>query len=213
MEYTTDKIAKDVRTALDMNRVSTALEGIGDIDTLTLNDIIKSKIPEATRGVHNLAPVQMLDSAKDFKTAKLGWGVKESGVVKLPDDFMRLVKFRMSDWARPVYSVGTPEDSDYWMRKSPYKGLRGTPERPRCVLVPTESGYELEYYSCKDREATIEEALYMPWAEEKNGAIDVCEKCYQAMVYEAAALTYVTIGENEKGTVLEALAKKELGIQ
>lgn len=38
--YHLDEIAKDVRIALDQNTTSDALREIGDVDTLSLNDII-----------------------------------------------------------------------------------------------------------------------------------------------------------------------------
>ena len=45
--YPLDKIAEDVRIALDQNMVSDALTEIGDVDTLALNDIIKSMAEQA----------------------------------------------------------------------------------------------------------------------------------------------------------------------
>lgn len=45
--YHLDEIAGDVRIALDQNTTSDVLKEIGDVDTLALNDIIKSKIIEA----------------------------------------------------------------------------------------------------------------------------------------------------------------------
>mgnify|MGYP000053876088 len=42
--YHLDEIAGDVRIALDQNTTSDVLKEIGDVDTLALNDIIKSKI-------------------------------------------------------------------------------------------------------------------------------------------------------------------------
>ena len=42
--YQIDKILEDVRVSLDMNSSSDTLAQVNDTDTLSLNDIIKSKI-------------------------------------------------------------------------------------------------------------------------------------------------------------------------
>ena len=51
--YQIKNITKDVRVALDQNGVSDSLEGIGDVDTLELNEIIRSKVVEAVKRVHS----------------------------------------------------------------------------------------------------------------------------------------------------------------
>ena len=53
--YHLDEIAKDVRIALDQNTTSDVLKEIGDVDTLALNDIIKSKVVEDVKRI-NISP-------------------------------------------------------------------------------------------------------------------------------------------------------------
>ena len=67
--YQTDRIGRDVRIALDRNMTSDALKLIGDVDTLALDDIIKSKILEAVKRVHSAAPAHLLDGGYNFGDA------------------------------------------------------------------------------------------------------------------------------------------------
>lgn len=72
--YQLDDIAKDVRIALDQNMASDTLAAIGDVDTLALNDIIKSKIVEAVKRVHSSAPPYLLDGGHNFGDA-IFWNI------------------------------------------------------------------------------------------------------------------------------------------
>ena len=72
------------------------MKEIGDVDTLALNDIIKSKIIEAVKRVHSSAPPYLLDGGHNFGD-EVYWQKCESGWVLLPEDFMRFVVFQMSD--------------------------------------------------------------------------------------------------------------------
>ena len=62
MIYQLDKIMRDVRICIDQNMESEALVESGDIDTLALDEIIKSKILEAIQRVHVEAPNYLLES-------------------------------------------------------------------------------------------------------------------------------------------------------
>ena len=62
MEYGVEKIKQEVRVALDQNMSSDALLSISDIDTLSLEQIIESKIEDAAKIVTRDAPSYLLDS-------------------------------------------------------------------------------------------------------------------------------------------------------
>ena len=96
MIFQIDKIMQDVRICLDQNMESDALIESGDIDTLALDEIIKSKILEAIQRVHRDAPNYLLEGGHNFGDA-VYWRELESGWVLLPKDFLRLVVFEMDD--------------------------------------------------------------------------------------------------------------------
>lgn len=210
MVYRVENIVKDVRVALDENRISESLLKVEDFETLTLDEIIKSKIEESAQAIESVAPMALLDDTHNFADA-IYWDEMESGWTFLPDDFMRLVSFRMSDWERTVHSAITPVDPLYDMQSSRYKGLRGTPQKPVCAIVMRPEGKVLEFYSCKSEDAYVAQATYIPYPEiDKDGGIDIPRRCYRAVVYSIAGAASAAIGAAEKATLLNETAKQML---
>ncbi len=207
MIYQIDKIMQDVRICIDQNMTSDALIDTGDIDTLALDDIIRSKIVEAVERVHLSAPNHLLESGHNFGDA-VYWGDLESGWVLLPDDFMRLVVFEMDDWEQAVYQAISTDDAEYEKQRSRFKGLRGTSQRPVCAIAIRPEGRVLEFYSCKSEAAQVSRAIYIPYPTiDEDDGVDVSERCYKAVVYTAAGLTLITCGEVDKGNNLSEMAQ------
>lgn len=207
MIFQIDKIMQDVRICIDQNAKSDALINIGDIDTLKLDEIIKSKILEATQRVHIEAPNFLIEGGYNFGDA-IYWRDLESGWVLLPQDFLRLVVFEMSDWERAVYQAISTDDPDYEKQRSRIKAIRGTAQRPVCAIAIRPEGKVLEFYSCKSKEATVSRAMYLPYPTiDENGGVDICERCYNAVIYTAAGLTLMTCGETERANAVFELAQ------
>ena len=140
MIYQLDKIMQDVRICLDQNMMSDALLESGDIDTLSLDEIIKSKILEAVQRVHMSAPNYLLEVGHNFGDA-VYWRELESGWVLLPPDFMRLVVFEMDDWEQAVYqAIRLLSDCDLWWHFRIHPTCRpsrhcGLPKRHRLYVL------------------------------------------------------------------------------
>lgn len=208
--YLVDDIVRDVRIALDRNMESAPLADIGDVDTLALDEIVRSKVVEAVRTVHSDAPVHLLDGGHNFGDA-VYWKEKECGWILLPEDFMRLVVFRMSDWERPVYEAKEPEGPDWERQSSRFKGIRGTAQKPECFITFRPEGRALEFYSCKSEDATVTKGVYLPYPSvDGQDGIEVCSKCRRAVDYTAASLVLSTLGDNEKAAVFAELAKNAM---
>lgn len=207
MIYRIAEVARAVRIALDQNNVSEQLLNESDIDTLSLEEIIRSKIEEAARRVETAAPVHLLEEGHSFGEAVF-WEKYESGWVLLPDDFMRLIAFKMSDWERTVYTAISADDPEYLKQSSRYKGIRGNVQKPVCAIVNRAEGKALEFYSCNSESAYVSRASYLPYPKvDEDGGIDISEKCYTAVVYMAAALTLLTYGEADKASAMTELSK------
>lgn len=208
--YRLERIARDVRIVLDQNMVSAALAETGDVDTLSLNEIVLSKIAEGVARVHSEAPAYLLDGGNNFGDA-VYWQGDGCGWVLLPEDFMRLVVFEMSDWERAVYHAISEDDEEYELQSSRFKGLRGTPQKPVCAIVVRPEGRVLEFYSCRSEAAQVSKAVYMPYpAVDPYGGIGICRRCYKAVVYTVASLVLFTYGDTDKGNALSELAKTAL---
>lgn len=210
MIYKLADIARDVRIAIDQNMTSEQLIATEDIETLSLAEIVRSKILEAVVRVHSNAPTYLLEEGHNFGDAVF-WGDFESGWVLLPQDFMRLIAFRMSDWERTVYAAISVDDPLYSKQSSRYKGIRGNVQKPVCAIVNRAEGKALEFYSCNSEEAYVSRASYLPYPKiDCYDGIDICERCYTAVVYTAASLVLTTYGEAEKASALTELAKSIL---
>lgn len=207
MIYQLGKIIEDVRICLDQNIKNEALLDSGDLDTLALDEIIKSKILEAVQRVHMESPNYLLELGHNFGDA-VYWAEKESGWVLLPEDFMRLVVFEMDDWETAVYQAISTDDPEYEKQHSRFKALRGTSQRPVCAIAIRPEGRVLEFYSCKSKEAQVSRAVYIPYPKiDANQGVDISERCYTAVVYTAAGLTLMTCGEVEKGNAVSEMAQ------
>lgn len=197
------EMAKAVRVAIDMNRGDEPLFVEEDTDTLTLDEIIMAKLADAVRLVETEAPATMLESGHDFGD-NIFIGEDGKGFVILPEDFMRLIAFRMSDWKRTVFEAISENDSQYALQSSKWKGICGNPEKPVCAIVRRSEGKVLEFYSCNDNTAFVTQATYVPIPKiDIDGGIDVAENCYRAAIYRAASLALASVGDQLSTTMLE----------
>ena len=211
MVYRIDRIIRDVRVAIDQNTADRQLEDLGDRETLELNETIGSKIKEGARSVLTVASPRFLEEGH-ILDGGVCHGKNGSGWILLPDDFMRLLAFRMSDWERTLYEAITPDDPLYELQSSRYGGIRGNPQKPVCAIVNRQEGKALEFYSCRSNDAYMALGLYLPYPTVRNGSIDISERCYEAVVYMTAALTLTTYGETERAQALEARALTLAGV-
>ena len=211
MEYNVSDLKRDVRVTLDLNKTSTALANLGDVDTLSLDDIIESKIAPAARIVETAAPVYLLDEGEPFGES-IGWDSEPgygSGYVVLPRDFMRLVSFRMSDWDRAVTAAITEDDPLYAQQRSRYVGIRGCPERPVVAIVNRPVGMVLEFYSCTGGpDVFLRRARYLPYPKIIGGAIEICEKLKDAVVCYAGYMSALTVGEGDLAAQLLTMSNE-----
>lgn len=210
MIYHIDDIAKDVRIAIDENSNGATLVDFGDTDTLSLNDIIRSKIEDGVRITHCSAPAYLLDGGNNFGSG-IHWNKDFSGWTLLPEDFMRLIVFQMSDWDRPVYSAILPNTPEYKKQFSKFKGVKGNYQRPVCAVAIRPDGRVLEFFSCKSNTATVTRAVYVPYPKiDRWDGIDICERCYRSAIYTIASLVLSGIGEDAKSKILSELANNIL---
>lgn len=204
--YVTD-IVKDVKIILDENDVTTNILS-EDQDQIQLDAIIASKIPMAVRDIHMSAPLHMLDGLP--LTNAPFTNQDGTGYIILPNDFMRLAILQMTDWITPVTTVIIDTDAEYIKQKSKYAGIRGNRFKPVCALTSSNENKILEFYSVKQGEqAKIKKFTYIPYPQESEGVILVCDKVYDAITYMTAGLTATTIKESNSEALIN-IAKGQL---
>lgn len=204
--YSVADIKKDVRIAMDQNALCQQLLDTSDIDTLTVDEIIESKIEDAARSIETSCPLAMLESGSTLSTTTtIKWSTASPfwGYVTLPSDFMRLLAFKMSDWERTVFVAVSPTSDTYRMQSSRLKGIRGNTQKPVCALVPASGGWRLEFYSCKTATATISLSQYIKTPKIAGGNIDISEKCYRPVIYYAAGLAAQAMGMETANSFFE----------
>lgn len=205
MLYDVAGLVKEVRIAIDQNNNSAPLLDIEDVDTLSLDELIASKIADAARVVENQAPAYMLEGGVDFASS-VGWDDKVgvgSGYMHLPDDFLRLVSFKMSDWSKSVSTAITDDNPLYDRQSSRFAGIRGCPQKPVVAIVTQPIGQVLEFYSCSGgANVFVRRARYIPIPKIADGNIDICEKLKPAVIYYTASLVAQIIGHAELSTTL-----------
>lgn len=203
MIWQVEDFTREVRTAMDENAHGDALRLEEDSDTLDIDGIIRSKIEEAVRFVTSSAPVELLDGGVPFADS-ICWCENGSGWVQLPDDFFRLIVFRMSDWSRPVYNAISALDAQYKLQHSKFAGVRGSAQKPVVAIVQSPTGRRLEFYSCKNTSAHVMQAVYYPYPMiDRDGGIDIPERLVRPVVYEAAGLSLQAIGSEAAAAMFE----------
>ena len=217
--YTSTEIEQGVRTLLDERDLNTAL--FDDELRNELSSLIQGLILEGVARVHKSAPYYMLNTDGDFGVSLEDSGMSNSlvfwdntenyGHILLPEDFMRLLVFQMSDWDKAVYSAITPSDPQYALQRRGIAGLRGTPQHPVCALVIYPEGKALEFYSCKSRNETIYQALYIPYPTfDENNGVNIAPQCYQSVLYMICSLVCNSLGRNEQANIFATLSNSSL---
>ena len=210
MIFKAEHIARDVRVALDENNSSEQLIATGDIETLTLDELIGSKIEEGVRRVVRTAPREFLEGGIPFGDC-VYWREGFRGWILLPDDFVRLIIFKMSDWERAVFEPISVADPRYALQSSRFGGLRGNAEKPVVAIGRRGEGLALEFFSCRSEDATVDQAMYLAEPRiDRYGGIEIPKRCYTSSIYEIASLTAMAVGKYDESRFLSERGKELL---
>lgn len=209
--YTVDSLKKEIRVAIDMNNTSNTILATSDIDTLTLDEIIESKIEDAARIVEVNAPAYLLvgDAVSSFTSANKASDGKLDGVfsVTLPDNFLRLLRFRMTSWQAAISTAITDADPQYLILRNRFLGIRGNVEKPAAAIVMGSTGPKLEVYSSSSSSDTIAEAAYLARPVVSDGSITISGNLKSAVVYYAAYLVALTIGAESLAMSMKSISE------
>lgn len=208
MVYRLDDIIKDVRIAIDENSTSEQLSEIEDQDTLSVDEIIESKIIESMRSVSMTAPLHLLDPVSAANPV-ITWDANSFyGKVKLPDLFLRLASFKMSDWRTSISQLITPDSPLYAQQYSAYEGVRGNADRPIGVFLREPDGKYIEFFSCKSKEATVAKLSYIEIPSIVSNKITYHELCYNAAILRCASMVAFTLGDKDGGQILMSMSNE-----
>ncbi|MCH5225064.1 MAG: hypothetical protein J1D77_03655 [Muribaculaceae bacterium] len=208
MKVAIEEFIKDVRVAIDMNRRDESLAGAGDLDTLELDEAIRSKICDGIDLTHQESPLMLLEP-KDiggYTNGTISLDGRGVGRITLPEDFLRFVYFHLYGWQQGVYEAYYPGDPRFDMQGSRWAGIYGTKERPAVTIEPRTEGLILSFYSGTPNaeHGAISTALYIPRAtitEEEE--VEVSRGCYRSAVYRTAGLVLAGYGDELSGVMIK----------
>lgn len=195
-----NELVKEVRITLDENAEQGAYLQ-GNADNLELDEIIRSKLPEAARYVTEQSPLEQLEPIEMPAEVTVAEG---GGFIALPEDFLRLVSLKMEGWNRSV-TLLAGEDSDIGIMQR-NRFVRGTRTKPVGVLIHDPYGNKtIEYFGKADR---VEKALYMPEPkivkEEGTDVLPISRLLRKDIVRRTAGLVLQSRGEAELASVFLA---------
>lgn len=207
MKYQVASIISDVRKVLDENSTAEKLTALSDTETLDLDAIIKSVIEDAARCVEAVAPLALVDycvalNADNSTEWSMEWSGELKATVKLPSDFLRMVALRLDCFAQPLYEFIGVEDPRYRLQASKY-AVHGTFERPVAAIVREAGKPLLEVYTTRGGKTQEYIGDYLPVPTIADNAIELCERCYKAIVYRCAGMTMVIYKDANAENVLK----------
>lgn len=187
-------IIKSVKIAIDEND-SAGINSIlvADPDQLQLDELIRSKIVDAVRYIHQVAPSHRIDGVTASATATISQSGKVT--IPLPADFMRIVIFKMTGWTRPITDPISDTSPLYAMQHSKYTGIKGGSEKPVAAITSVAGQKVLEGFSSPAGDS-IEKLVYLPVPKiegtSPNETISICNQLLQPIIYQCAGLVAMT---------------------
>lgn len=198
-----EELVSLVRTAIDENRTEHEYL-VTETDNMELDEIIRSNILHSVRFILESCPVSMLlPIALDVKEVSQSKNDDGSGCVLIPDDFLRLVSFKLSSWNRAVVNVADEGSGIELMQRNGY--TRGTPIKPVCVYSHDDIGNRIIEYFTAGKEVDgmynhdVQHFLYVMVPsieedEEGNDTVILPHLLKFAVIYYCAGLTETNRG-------------------
>lgn len=240
MQYPVADIVEDVKIALDQNQTENQIIAQED-NTLDMVTIIRQKILHAARHLLETSDVSVIDGKTcyiykqgddSFPNTELDgevvdlyedptktYGELSVWVMSMPEDYLRLLSLKMSDWKRGVHATIPYESAEYSQLRSGFIGISGNPERPAVAEIKIgrdhhhiseeslvgagETGWDLEnlrgleIYTSATGDVVDFRYCAIPvyYTEGTTEYLDFPEKLYWMLVYQTASFVAATYKE------------------
>lgn len=154
---------KDVRVILEETVNAASLEGVTDVGSISINEVIKGVLTKAVTSVANIAPMELFMqpshvtyTGNDTTTGIFNFTDYQGCYVKKPTDYLRTLYVQGNTWQRPV-TVLTPLSSPFVsIARSTINLSVGNVEKPLAVdsfvggngvieLYPASTSFEFVY--------------------------------------------------------------------
>lgn len=155
-----------------------ALVAVAASDVKPVTAVIEHCLPRSADAALQLAPTHLIHSTNDLTlpangTPQFGGSPvlsldpddPEVGLLRIPEDYLRLHTVRFAHWRRDVHRAISPDSPDYILQRNPH--TRGRAERPK---VAVNNGF-FEIYSLPDN-PVCRSFLYVPRTTDTCPAFD-----------------------------------------
>lgn len=166
---------------------------------------IDKYVDEAVKRVVLAAPIHTLGGGNEWPTSA-AMTIKDGvGVVDIPEDFLRLIWFRLPSWKRgvawPIY-----ENSPEYARQM-HRATRGGATKPVCAIV--EGGRKMELYSAVETDKTDFRGAYFS-ADPISDDTIFPYKLIEVTAWTCAALVFTSIADFNAATAAQNKATELL---
>lgn len=155
MRWDIESLVGKVRIAID----EIVTDGFDDDFTIDADTEIRQALQYAMNqlldevSLESLTPVDLCDVVGDMDSVHEKF-VDGSGQILLPNNFLRLVSFKLRSWRLPVHEVLDPMSDEYKRQASVWG--RGSCHKPRVVVMPSVGGYlRLIYWTAGRRSVPV----------------------------------------------------------
>ncbi len=194
-----------------INRVKTDMEELTpDWDRIVsqtggadIEQYIRAKWPEALARQLLVAPESICRGVDISSRLTPEMRQDGSGRVVLPDDTLRMLRFEMKGWRRPVTRFIDNRHPTAEKQLNPY--ARGGTEKPVAVVSGDEQGrIVLDYYSLPPymHRHEVKSAVYLPLPQEQENGYDLYPLLGDSACYLCAALVFDILGQSDKAEIM-----------
>jgi len=174
----------------------TLIVDVGLEDSKPIDVIIESLLDESAKEVLLKAPIHRLNVSSHSAVASIDPARSYTGYITLPDDYVRLVEFKMEEWERPV--VEFHANNSLVAQRQHNKWLRVKTSKPVAVLSSRVSGGSVipvvEYYSVRQSHI-VSRFLYI----KKDVAENLPDWMGDALTWICASKVLTIFGKSEMG--------------
>lgn len=194
-----------------LNEADSSISGATLIgaDATNVSLFIEKLYPAAWQRAVHLFPRSWF-TPKSISTNPVVDAPDGTGYVILPDDYVLLVSFKMRGWKENCTTA--PDETPAINRKQANEYLRGTAQRPVCVIRQITDNNTVKralyYYSLpKTADATthvVEQALYIGNVSSMGNTIDIRDNGIDALAYLTAGMVLASMEKWDHAKAIES---------
>lgn len=203
-------IQKNVRTILDYNKVSAALDGMDEFSALDIDTMIKDSVSPALMQLMMMAPLEIVE--QKVASAAVNPDPKGSSLapveMQLSEDFLRFVSCKLTSWKYPVTELSAMGSKEHQRQYGEVEGLKATANNPIAVMDYSETSGKktlILFNGVKgDTEATCN---YVGIPESTTTGITLSERLHVPLYYIVASLVCEILKDTQKSQYMMQTAR------